>query len=118
MTGMSILRQALSLMGQSRRLTADDGDESGLLAVNQIYGELWHRDNEGEFVPLSHLRQKVALSPRLLPAMTYGTAALLCVAAEDSGPYDRYLELYLRALTHAGGTPYRRRDLLGEVSAL
>ena len=50
--------------------------------------------------------------------MTYGTAALLCVAAEDSGPYDRYLELYLRALTHAGGTPYRRHDLLGEVSAL
>ena len=118
MTGMSILRQAYSLLGQSERLTAEDGDESGLLAVNQIYGELWGREHEGSFEPLSHLRQPLQLSYRCLPAMAYGTAALLCLGAEDERPYDRYLELYLRALTHTGGTSRRRIDVLAEVTAV
>lgn len=112
MTGLSILRQAYSLMEQPQRLTAQDGNESGLLAVNQIYSELWQREHNGPFEPLAHLRQELQLSWRCLPAMAYGTAMLLCLNSGDERPYDRYLELYLRAAAHAGGVPRRRHDWL------
>lgn len=112
MTGLSVLRHAYGLMEQPGRLTADDGNESGLLAVNQIYSDLWRREHTEPFVPLDHLRQSLDLSWRCLPAMTYGTAALLCLNGGDERPYDRYLELYLRALPRLEGVPYRRSDVL------
>ena len=118
MIGMSILRQAYSLLGRPERLTAEEGNESGLLAVNQIYSELWHREHQAEFQPLAHLLERVQLTYRFLPAMAYGTAALLCLGAEDQRPYDRYLELYLRSLTHTGGTTRHRVDTLAEVTAV
>jgi len=111
MTGLSILRQAYSLMEQPDRLTAQDGNESGLLAVNQIYGELWPREHTTPFEPLEHLRQELQLSWRCMPAMTYGTAALLCLNSGEERPYDRYLELYMRAAAHTGGAPRPRRDV-------
>ena len=118
MTGLSVLRHVYGLMDQPGRLTAEDGNESGLLAVNQIYSDLWRREHTEEFQPLTHLRQELDLSWRCLPALTYGTAALLCLNSEDKRPYDRDLELYLRALPRVEGTPYRRSDTLfsgGEV---
>lgn len=111
MTGLSILRQAYSLMEQPGRLTAQDGNESGLLAVNQIYGELWQREHTTPFEPLEHLRQALQLSWRCMPAMTYGTAALLCLNSGEERPYDRYLELYMRAAAHTGSVPRPRRDV-------
>ena len=111
MTGLSILRQVYSLMEQPERLTAGDGNESGLLAVNQIYGELWPREHNTPFEPLEHLRQPLQLSSRCMPAVTYGTAALLCLNSGEERPYDRYVEMYMRALTHTGGAPRRRGDV-------
>ena len=108
MTGLSILRHAYGLLEQPHRLAGTDGNESGLLAVNQIYGELWHREHTEPFQPLEHLRQTVRLSWRCLPAMTYGVATLLCLNGEQDQPYERLLDLYLRALTHTGGTPRKR----------
>ena len=70
MTGLSILRHAYALMDQPHRLAGTDGNESGLLAVNQIYAELWPREHRDDFRPLEHLRQTVQLSYRFLPAMT------------------------------------------------
>lgn len=110
MTGLSILRHAYGLMEQPHRLAGTDGNESGLLAVNQIYAELWPREHRDDFRPLEHLRQTVQLSYRFLPAMTYGVATLLCLSEERDQPYERFLDLYLRALTHTGGAPRRRLD--------
>lgn len=111
MTGLSVLRHAYGLMEQPHRLAGTDTDEGGLIAVNQIYGELWHREQTGEFEPLEHLRQPLRLSWRYLPAMTYGVATLLCLNSEDEYPYERYLDLYLRALTHIGGVLRTRMDV-------
>lgn len=112
MTGLSVLRHAYGLMEQPGRLTADEGNESGLMAVNQIYSDLWRREHTEAFEPLAHLRQTVNLSWRYLPAMTYGVASLLCLNGGEERPYDRYLELYLRALPRIEGVPYRRTDVL------
>lgn len=112
MTGMSVLRHVYSLMEQPGRLTTAEGTESGLLALNQIYSNLWRREHSGEFEPLEHLRQEVQLSWRCLPAMTYGVAALLCLNGGEEKPYDRYLELYMRALPQVTGQSYRRSDVL------
>ena len=110
MTGLNILRHAYGLLEQPHRLSADDGNESGLLAVNQIYCDLWQREQKGPFQPLEHLRQEVKLSWRCLPAMTYGVATLLCLNGGEESPYERCLDLYLRALTHTGGVAQRRVD--------
>lgn len=110
MTGLSILRHAYSLMNQPQRLSATDGNEAGLLAVNQIYCDLWHREHEGEFRPLEHLWQKLEISWRCLPAMTYGVATLLCIPTGEEGTYERLLDLYLRALTHTGSKRRTRVD--------
>lgn len=112
MTGLSVLRHVYGLMEQPGRLTAEEGNEGGMMAVNQIYGELWQREHAEVFVPLTHLRQEVKLPWRYLPALTYGTAALLCLNSEKAGQYDRYVDLYLRALPRLEGTPYRRADVL------
>ena len=115
MTGMSILQQACSLMGQQERLNGDAGGENGLLVVNQIYGELWHREHKEPFEPLSHSKQRLALTWRLMPAMAYGVAMLLSL--NEEGPYERYQELYHRAATHAGGlAPYRTDTLFQGVT--
>ena len=110
MTGLSVLRHAYALMEQSHRLAGNDGNESGLLAVNQIYCDLWRRERQDPFQPLEHLRQPLQISWRCLPAMTYGVATLLCLNDSDGRRYDRYLDMYLRALTHTGGMPFRRVD--------
>ena len=115
MTGLSVLRQVYGLLEQPERLTAEDGNEDALAAINQIYGDLWCREHTTDFEPMPHLWQEVDLSWRCLPALIYGTAALLCLHSDDEKPYDRYLELYMRALSHTGGLPRRRMDtLMGE----
>ena len=108
MTGISLLRQVYSLLGRPERLAGGDGCEDGLLAVNQIYGELWYRENSGEFVPLDSLGQTLELSGRCLPALAYGTAMLLCLAENEGPAYTRYAEQYRRAAACAGGTPRSR----------
>ena len=45
-------------------------------------------------------------------ALTYGIASLLCLNGGEDKPYDRYLELYLRALPRAVSQPYHRSDVL------
>ena len=110
MTGLSLLRHAYALMDQPHRLVGNDGNESGLLAVNEIYCDLWRREHTEDFQPLEHLRQKMELSWRCLPAMTYGVATLLCLNSGEEHPYERYLDLYMRALIHAGGVPRTRVD--------
>lgn len=112
MTGLSVLRQAYTLLDQPERLTAGDGNEAGLIAVNQIYGDLWRRERQGAFAPLANLREEIDLSWRSVAAMTYGVAALLCLNGEDPRPYDRYLERYMQALPRIQAAPYRRRDAL------
>lgn len=115
MTGTSILQQAYSLMEQPERMNADDNGENGLLVVNQIYSELWHREHTTPFVPLGHIKQRVELSWRFMPAMAYGTAMLLSLNSGEG--YDRYLELYHRAATHAGGlAPCRANTMFREVA--
>ncbi|MBR2319714.1 MAG: hypothetical protein IKA50_02855 [Clostridia bacterium] len=108
MTGLSILRHVYALMEQPHRLSATDGNESGLLAVNEIYCNLWYREHKEDFQPLEHLRQELKLSGRCLPAMTYGVATLLCLNNGNDQPYERYLDLYTRALTHTGGLLCKR----------
>lgn len=110
MTGLSVLRHAYGLLQQPHRLTADDGNENGLLAVNEIYCNLWHREHTEAFEPLEHLRQELKLSPRCLPAVTYGVATLLCLNGDSEQPYERCLDLYLWALTHTGGAVRHRTD--------
>lgn len=110
MTGLSLLRHAYALIDQPHRLAGTDGNESGLLAVNQIYCELWKRERADAFQPLEHLRQPLQLSWRCLPAMTYGVATLLCLSESDQCHYERCLDMYLRALTRTGGMPLRRVD--------
>ena len=110
MTGLSVLRHAYALMDQPHRLAANDGNESGLLAVNEIYCNLWYREHAEEFQPLEHLRQKLEISWRCLPAMAYGVATLLCLNGGDAHLYERLLDLYTRALTHTGGVPHKRMD--------
>ena len=112
MTGLSVLRHVYGLMEQPHRLVHVEDNESGLLAVNQIYCDLWHREHTEEFRPLEHLRQKLEISWRCLPAMTYGVATLLCLNGENGQAYERYLDLYLRALTHAGGVLRPRVDTI------
>lgn len=117
MTGLSVLRQVYGLLEQPERLSAEDGNETALAAVNQIYADLWAREHTEAFEPLPHVWQEVALSWRCLPALIYGTAALLCVRSDVGRSYDRFLELYMRALSHTGGAPLRRVDVLkGEVA--
>ena len=117
MTGMGVLRQVYGLMEQPERLTAEDANEAALAAINQIYGDLWCREHTAPFEPLPHVWQEVALSWRCLPALIYGTAALLCLNSESERPYDRYLELYMRALSHTGGLPRRRPDTIAGEAA-
>lgn len=112
MTGLSVLRQVYGLMEQPERLSVEDGNETALAAVNQIYADLWAREHTEDFEPLPHLWQEVALSWRCLPALIYGTAALLCLRMESAPAYDRFLELYMRALSHTGGAPLRRVDVM------
>ena len=112
MTGLSILRHAYGLLEQPHRLTAEDGNESGLLAVNEIYCDLWYREHTDEFRPLEHLRQELQLSARCLPAVTYGVATLLCLNGDSERPYERCLDLYLRALTHTGSVVRTRTDTM------
>lgn len=116
MTGLSVLRQVYGLLEQPERLAAEDGNETALAAVNQIYADLWAREHTEPFEPLPHLWQEVALSWRCLPALIYGTAALLCLRMDTGRSYDRFLELYMRALSHTGGAPMRRvNTLMGEA---
>ena len=110
MTGLDILKQAYALLWQPENLATADGNEYGLMAVNQIYSELWHREHPAPFMPLSGLRQRVALSARFLPAMAYGTAMVLCLNGEAD--YTRYQRLYERAAQRAGGCCLRRRYAL------
>ena len=112
MTGLSVLRQAYALLDQPQRLTAGDGNESGLIAVNQIYSDLWKRERQDAFAPLANLREELDLSWRSVAAMTYGVAALLCLNSGDERPYDRYLERYLQALPRSKGVPYYRESKL------
>ena len=111
MTGMSILRQAYSLMEQPERMTADDTEEMGLIAVNQIYSEVWHREHRTAFIPLDNLRRRLDLSWRMMPAMAYGVSMLLSLNSDIA--YERFQTLYQRAAAHAGGlAPLRRTDTL------
>lgn len=112
MTGLSVLRQVYGLLEQPERLSAEDGNEDALAALNQIYGDLWCREHTTAFQPLPHLWQEVEVSWRCLPALIYGTATLLCLNSETGKAYDRFLELYIRALSHTGGAHRRRLDVL------
>ena len=108
MTGLSVLRQVYSLMDRPEALATDDGNNSGLPLLNQIYGDLWRRERTDPFHPLAHTRQEVELSWRSLSALTYGTAALLCLAEGDEAAYDRFLERYTAALPRVHSAPYAR----------
>ena len=111
MTALTILRQAYTLLGNETGAATADGDEIGLTAVNQIYGELWKREHDTPFEPLDGLRRKVMLSAGYLPAMAYGTAMLLCLNGAEDRPYARYQALYEKAAACAGNQIRRRRDL-------
>ena len=115
MIGLSILKQAYHLLESADKAANADGDEMGLMAVNQIYSELWHREHKEPFRPLSVLRQRVELSWRFLPALAYGTAMLLCLNNEKSGSYIRLQTLYERAASHTGGLAEPRQQTLFRV---
>lgn len=111
MTGSAILRQAYALLEEEERQATIRGEEQGLMIVNQIYSELWHREHYSDFVPLNHLRESLQLSWRCIPAMAYGTAMLLCLN-DDRGEYTRFQRLYERAAAHTGGPYSSRKDVL------
>ncbi len=117
MTGLMILRQAYSMLGDDKRLATADGDEQGLAAVNQIYSELWHREHRTRFEPLEVLQQPLLLTCRFLPAMAYGTAMLLCVGDAQTVRHDRFLLLYQRAASRTGGLAEGRWDSLCKAEA-
>ena len=112
MTGLMILKQAYSLLGAADKAAKASGDEDGLLALNQIYSEMWQREHMVPFTPLENIRETISLPCRFMPALAYGTAMLLCLNKEESGPYTRLQERYERAATHAGGCMDVRRDVL------
>lgn len=112
MTGLMILKQAYSLLGAADKAAKASGDEEGLLALNQIYGEMWHREHMVPFTPLENIRETIALPCRFMPALAYGTAMLLCLSQEDGGPYMRLQEQYERAAARTGGCLDTRRDVL------
>lgn len=112
MTGLTLLRQAYGLLEDDKHQADAEQDEQGLIAVNQIYGELWGREHSTVFTPLSSLRQPLLLTWRCLPAMAYGTAMLLCLNREDGAAYGRFQTLYERAAAHTGGSYGKRRDVL------
>ena len=112
MTGLTILKQAYSMLGDEVHLAMVDGDERGLAAVNQIYSELWSREHRTPFQPLDALHQPMLLSWRFLPAMAYGTAMLLSVGDENKSVHDRFLTLYRRAASYSGGVYGKREDTL------
>ncbi len=111
MTGAAILRQAYALLEEKERQATSQGEEQGLMVVNQIYSELWNREHRCAFVPLEHLRQGLHLSWRCMPAMAYGTAMLLSLNGEGEG-YERFQRLYERAAAHTGGPFGTRKDVL------
>lgn len=111
MTGLAIVRQAYHLMEEPKK--AATAGEQELVAVNQIYSELWCREHLSAFQPLDSLQRPLLLSWRCLPAMTYGTAMLLCLNNGEK-PYEKYRTLYERAAAHTGGPYARRRDRLFE----
>lgn len=102
MTGLSILQQAYSLLNAPEKKANADGDEAGLVAVNQIYGELWHRAHPQVFTPLDAPYQPLDLPWRFFPAMVYGVAMLLCLDGEENTPYSRFQLLYEQAKSHTG----------------
>ncbi len=112
MTGLGLLKQVYSLLGDEKRLANVGSDDVGLSALNQIYGELWHREHKTAFVPLGVLQQPIKLSWRALPALSYGTAMLLCVGDAEKTRHDRFLTLYRWASARAGGVCEDRRDTL------
>lgn len=118
MTGLTILKQAYSMLEDAVHLARADSDEQGMVAVNQIYSELWYREHRSEYRPLKNLREKIQLSWRYLPAMAYGTAMLLTLNATDDRDYTRYQKLYERAANHTGGMPDKRRDVLFHSHAM
>lgn len=101
MTGLTILKQAYHLLGKPQCAAQAQGDENGLVAVNQICSELWHREHFSPFHPVVSLQQKVEMSYRFLPALTYGTAMLLSLNAGED--YSRYQQQYQRAARITGG---------------
>ena len=107
-----MLQQAYTLLDEPQRHAAAEQDEQGLIAVNQIYSELWGREHDTPFCPLNGLRQTLQLSWRCLPAMAYGTAMLLCLNKEEGTAYTRFQALYERAAAHTGGPYGIRRDTL------
>lgn len=118
MTGLSVLRQVYCLMDRPDGLATDDGNNSGLPLLNQIYRDLWKRERTEAFVPLAHTRQEVDLSWRSLSALTYGTAALLSLAEGNEAAYDRFLERYMASLPRVQGVPYRRADVWPQEDAV
>ena len=112
MTRVMILKQACGLLGDEKRAATADADDAGLAMVNQIYGELWSREHRTAFTPLDALQQPLLLPCRFMPALAYGTAMLLCADGEAQALHDRFLSLYHRAASHAGGSFAKREDVL------
>ena len=109
MTGLAVLKQAYQLLDDPKG--AASAGEQDLVAVNQIYSELWYREHTAPFQPLDSLQLPLLLSWRCLPAMAYGVAMLLCLNDEEK-PYTQFQALYERAAAHTGGPYGKRRDTL------
>ncbi len=111
LTGWQILRQAYGLLGDKKHTAKPDKDGRGLAAVNQIYGELWHREHRTRFQPLSALDESLQMTGRFMPALAYGAAMLLCVDG-DVTVHNRMCALYRRAAGCTGGIAVERREVL------
>lgn len=109
MTGTAILKQAYQLLDDPKG--AAGAGEQDLVAVNQIYSELWYREHTAPFQPLDSVQRPLLLSWRCLPAMAYGVAMLLCLNNGEK-PYAQFQALYERAAAHTGGPYGKRRDTL------
>lgn len=99
MTGKEIYRQALALLNYSDadgNATADaDLHKRALALVNQIYADLWHISNSGQFHPLTALSNQIDLETQVLTnVMPYGVAMLIAQTDGDADNQALYANLY------------------------
>lgn len=115
MSGQEVFEQAMRLLHYDDQLTTAEGQRStrlqaqGLAAVNQIYSDLWHLEQDQPFCPLSALSDELRLSPRMQrDVCPYGVAMLLAAAEADGDSQSVMASLYEQK-RRCAAAPLRRR---------
>ena len=103
MTAKEIVTKALKRLGY----TAANGNEaltrrvmgSAVETVNDIYADLWDKENEGDFEPINNLDEDIKLSNKALSVMVYGVAAFIAQSENDGDQNQLWMAMYNRKRT-------------------